>query len=46
MMFSHTVNGNPGNNIALITISAMSSGMYCVLLIADNTIQKAQFVKQ
>jgi len=46
MIFSHEVDGNPGNNIAFITISAIPGGMYYVLLIADNTIQRTPFVKQ
>ena len=46
MIYSHEVDGNPGNNIAFITLSAMPGGMYYVLLIADNTIQRTSFVKQ
>jgi hypothetical protein len=46
MIYSHEVDSNPGNNIAFITISAMPAGMYYVLLIADNTIQRTPFVKQ
>ena len=46
MIYSHEVDSNPGNNIAFITISAMPGGMYYVLLIADNTIQRTPFVKQ
>jgi len=46
VVFRNTVSNNPGNNIAFINLSVVSSGMYYVLLIADNTIQKTQFVKQ
>jgi hypothetical protein len=46
IVFRNTVNNNPGNNIVFINLAVVSSGMYYVLLIADNTIQKTQFVKQ
>jgi hypothetical protein len=46
IVFRTTINNNPGNNIVFINLSVVSSGMYYVLLIADNTIQKTQFVKQ
>jgi len=46
IVFRNIVNINPGNNIVFINLSVVSSGMYYVLLIADNTIQKTQFVKQ
>jgi hypothetical protein len=46
IVLRNTVNNNPGNNIVFINLSVVSSGMFYVLLIADNTIQKTQFVKQ
>lgn len=46
IVYQSSISSNQANNLLTINISALSKGMYYAMLIMDNTIQRAKFVKQ
>lgn len=46
IIYSNTVSKNQDTGLAGINISSLSKGMYYVLMITDNDIQRTQFLKQ